>query len=61
MLGLSPWDYDKVVDDVSLVNNKRNESVFVVVFLRKKIDGLACRSNSGKNNLSGDLMFGTPR
>lgn len=31
------------------------------VFLRKKIDGLVCQSDSGKNNLSDDLMFGTQR
>lgn len=29
------------------------------VFLRKKIDGLVCQSDSVKNNLSDDLMFGT--
>lgn len=43
------------------MNNERDNSGFVVVFLRKKIDKLASWSDSGKNNLSGDLMSGTQR
>lgn len=38
------------------MNNERGKSACVCCFSEKE-NRLACQSDSGKNNLSGDLMF----
>lgn len=60
MSGLSARGSDKVVGEVSLVNDEKASLSLSAVFEQKN-RRLVCQSDSGKNSLSDDLMVGTQR